>query len=290
MIIDIINKRSEKAITLEANVFNSGILITNFSQGNIPGTFNKIKGINQHGSSLLSTKIEEREMFIEAIILAEDRRGIDIIKIGIDEVINPLDKLLIKYSDGDIKKEIIASADATPNYSTNYKTNNENCLAFKVSFECFNPFWMDQEETIMQIETWEGGFEFEFELISTGIEFARKGPNELNIINNGNIDAPLEIYFKGPALNPCVALGDGRFIKVNKDLNEEETLYIRTSFGNKAVKVIKDGVENQAYHYIDIDSSFFDLAYGENILSYSTEGDFIPQSVIIKYKCHYFSL
>jgi len=200
-----------------------------------------------------------------------------------------LDTLVIKYNDDTIHKEIECSADATPLYSTDYKTNNDYALAFQVSFECFNPFWVDQEETILNIETWEGGIEFDFELPSDGIEFAIKGLNELEITNYGNVRAPLEIFFKGPALNPSITMG-GNFIKVNRAIADDESLYINTSFNDKAVEITKLGITEKAYHYMDIDSSFFTLEPGVNMISYATEGDFLPQSVIIKFKGHYFSL
>lgn len=291
MRIEIINSRTNDSVTLESYVYNSGVLITYFNPGNIEGVFNKIKGVGQNGATLLSATLEERTPIeMESTILASDRTELNVLKKNIDNVLNPLDRVVIKYYDNEINKQIECSVDATPKYSTDYKVNSDIALAFSVSFECFKPFWVDQKETILNIETWQDGFEFEFEIVNDGIEFAKKGPNEIEIINNGNVDAPLEIYFKGPALNPSIRLNDKKFIKVNRSLQDDETLYIKTEFGNKAVQVIKENSVEQAYHYIDIDSSFFSLESGRNKISYATEGDFLPQSVILRYKRHYFSL
>ncbi|MEG1256903.1 phage tail domain-containing protein [Clostridium sp.] len=290
MRIDIINKRTNNTVTLESYVYSSGILITNFYPGNVSATFNKVKGIGQYGSSLSSSTIEERPIEIKAIILSDDIMERNTIKRNLDDVLNPLDTIIIKYNNDGLRKQIECSPEASPLYSTDYKTNNKNALAFTVSFECFNPFWMDQEETVLNVETWEGGFEFEFELSSLGIEFARKGPNEIEINNYGNVEAPLEVFFKGPALNPSITLNYGKFIKVDRNLEDDEILYINTSFDNKAVQVMRGDIEEQAYHYINIDTKFFNLDPGKNLISYATDGDFLPQSVVIKYKYHYFSL
>lgn len=287
--IEILNKDNNKSITLDSYVFENGILITAFDEGEIPAIFNKIKGVNQIGSSLNHSTLETRNMTLEAMILGEDRIQIEALKSSIDSVLNPMDDLIIKYTDDYKKKEIKGRVVSTPKYSSNYNTNNDNALALKIDIECFNPLWADQVETIMNVETWIDGFEFEFELTSLGIEFARKGPNEVEIIN-GNIEAPLEIYFKGPALNPQIVLNNRYFIKVNKSLQEGETLYIRTNYGDKAVKVIKGDSVEQAYNYLDVESNFFNLDSGINTLSYKTDGDFLPQSVVIKYKKHYLSL
>lgn len=291
MRIDIVNTRTNNTITLESYVYNNGILITYFNPGKIEGIFNKVKGVGQNGSSLLSTTLEDRTPIeLEGIILAEDKTELNALKRNIDNILNPLDTLIIKYYDGEITKQIECSSAATPLYSTDYKTNNDIALAFSINFECFKPFWMDQEETILNVETWEGGFEFEFQLTTDGIEFAKKGHNEIEIINDGNIEAPIEIFFKGPALNPSITLNNDKFIKVNKHIQESEILYIRTTFGNKAVQVIKESSIEQAYHYIDLNSTFFNLETGLSKISYATEGDFLPQSVVIKYRKHYFSL
>lgn len=290
MKIEIINKRTNNSINLDSYVYSSGILINKFDPGKIRASFNKTRGIGQHGYTLLSTTLEDREVNIKATIIANDRTERDIIKNNIDDVLNPLDELIIKYNDAEISKEIECSLDETPTYSTEYKTNNNFILEFNISFECFKPFWKDQTEKVINVETWKGGFEFGFELNSLGIEFAQKGSNEIIINNLGNIDAPIEIYFKGPALNPCITLDDNKFIKINKQIKDDEVLYINTSFDNKEVKIIKEDLREQAYHYLDIESTFFNLNQGQNKISYTTEGDFLPQSVIIKYKCNYFSL
>ena len=291
MRIEIINSRTNNSITLESYVYTSGILITYFNPGNVEGIFNKVKGVGQNGATLLSTTLEERTPpEIQAVILADDRTELSVLKKNIDDVLNPLDGLIIKYYDEEINKQIECSVESTPKYSTDYKVNNDFALAFSASFECFKPFWTDQEETVLNVETWQDGFEFEFQLTNEGIEFAKKGPNEIEITNDGNVEAPLEIFFKGPALNPSITLNNDKFIKVNRSLLDDETLYIRTMFGNKAVQVIKENSTEQAYHYIDINSSFFSLGTGLNKISYTTDGDFLPQSVILKYKRHYFSL
>ena len=290
MDIEIINKRTNNSININSYIYSSGILISKFDPGKIAAVFNKTKSIGQKGYTLLSTTLEDREVNLEATIIANDKVERDTIKKMVDEVLNPLDTLVIKYNDLDIHKEIECSAEESPSYSTEFTTNNNYILKFNISFECFKPFWVDQEETILNVETWEGGFEFGFELTEGGIEFARKGPDEILISNDGNVEAPLEIYFKGPALNPCITLDDEKFIKVNKSITDNEVLYISTSYDDNTVQVIKDNVNEQAYHYIDIDSTFFNLDQGINKISYATEGDFLPQKVIIKYKRHYYSI
>lgn len=291
--IEFINKENKVSITLDSYVGDVGILLTLFEDEEIQGEFDKYKGINQHGQSINSTLLGERPINIEGIILAYDREQIEILKRQLVRTLNPLQDVLLKYNNKYINKEIIIRADHIPRFSAEYKTNNNLALAFSCSLTAYYPFWQDQEENVTNIETWEGGLEFAFEIPTDGIEFAKKGPNELELVNYGDVESPLEIYFNGPALNPMVRLNNNRFIKLNKQLLESETLYISTMYGSKKVEIIKsDGTRENAYNYIDIKSTLllFNLDVGVNLLSYSTDGDFIPQSVIIKYKNKYLSL
>lgn len=290
--IELINKEINESITIE-NYIDVGILLTYFEDEGINGEFTKYKGVNQYGQSINKTSFSERQINLNGTILADNRAQIEVLKRQLVRVLNPLQDVVLKYNTDYINKEIIIRAEHTPKFSTEFATNNEVALAFKSSLNASYPFWQDQKENVTNIETWEGGFEFEFEITSDGFEFAKKGPNELEFINYGDEESPLEIFFNGPALNPMIKLNNNKFIKVNKQIQDTEILHISTAYGHKKVEIIKsDGNRENAYNYIDLKSkiSLFNLNVGENILSYSTEGDFIPQSVVIKYKNKYLSL
>lgn len=289
MKITIVNTRTDESISMDSYVFGEGVLVTEFDPGSIPATFNKIKGVNQNGVFRTETTLEPRPMELTAIILNSSRASIEAVKSQIDNVLNPLDELKFLYTSENIIKECLCAVGSTPKYAVENILNSNEALEFKVSFECFNPFWMDQTETVLNVETWEDGFEFEFELVDDGIEFAKKGANEIEILN-GTVQAPIEIFFKGPALNPKITLNNKEFIKVNKSIDETDTLYIKTNYGETAVEIRKPSGTEQAYNYLDIESKFFSLNPGKNTLVYATDGDFLPQSVIIQYKKHYLSL
>ena len=92
------------------------------------------------------------------------------------------------------------------------------------------------------------------------------------------------------ALNhyPCVINhATGEFIKVERTLTTDDTLYITTEFGNKKVEIERNGVRNNAFNYIDLDSTFFQLKVGDNMIEYTTDNDLEPQSVEIRYRNRY---
>lgn len=294
--IELINSLINESVTVESCIYD-GILLTYFEDGQVEAEFTKYKGVNQYGQSISKTSLSERPIKLNGTILADNREQIEILKKQLVRVLNPLQDVLLKYNTEYIHKEITIRAEHIPRFSTTFETNNDLALAFQCSFNAAYPFWMDQDENVTNIETWEGGIEFELEIPGDGVEFARRGLNELEIINYGDIYSPVEIFFSGPALNPSISIANSNtkeqiFIKVNKQIKEGETLYISTAYGSRKVEIIKDDIKENAFNYIDLKStiSLFNLEVGRNILRYSTEGDFLPQSVIIKYKNKYLSL
>ncbi|KXA13728.1 phage distal tail protein, partial [Clostridium perfringens] len=135
------------------------------------------------------------------------------------------------------------------------------------------------------ISTWVGGWKFKFKL---PFSFKKRGKSQKNVYNDGHIETPVEIIFKGPALNPSITNSTtGEFIKVDRELTTDDILYIKTNFGEKKVEIERNGIRENAFHYIDLDSTFFNLELGDNLIEYRTENDLEPQSVEIRYRNRY---
>lgn len=288
-IIQVINLKNNKKITLESYINGNGILCTIFEDTQPKADFQKSKGFGQQGQSINHVSLTEREINIEGLVIGDNLTQTEVLKRQVVSIFNPLDDLLLKYTDNNVNKEIIVKAENVPIFSMDI--NTKNLKKFTVTLDAPYPLWQDQEETIVNVETWESKFEFPFCLESTGVEIGIKGPNEIEFMNEGEMKAPLEFYFKAPALNPKIMLNNKEFIQVNRQLKDGDTLYIKTMYGDTRVEIIKStGERENAYGYIDPFSTFFSLPSGSNIISYSTEGDFIPQSVIVRYKNQYLSL
>lgn len=157
-------------------------------------------------------------------------------------------------------------------------------LSFNIDLVCPDPYFKDIIKGEI-ISTWIGGWKFKFKL---PFRFKQKGESKKNIYNEGHVETPVEIIFRGPALNPKITnLTTGEFIKVDRELKSDDILYITTAFGNKKVEIERDGVRQNAFHYIDLDSTFFQLQVGDNLVEYSTENELEPQSVEIRYRNRY---
>lgn len=91
--------------------------------------------------------------------------------------------------------------------------------------------------------------------------------------NDGDVETPVLIHYQGPAKNPFIQNETtGEFIKVNYDLEETDVLEINTAFGAKRVEVVGgDGGRTNVFHWIDLNSTFFQLMPGDNTLRYDSD-------------------
>lgn len=114
--------------------------------------------------------------------------------------------------------------------------------------------------------------------------FAIKGPKKINIYNEGDVETPIRIEFKGPATNPRIINNTtGEYIQVNQVLARDEVLVATTDFGNKRVEINGRNV----IRWIDLNSIFWQLRPGDNIVEYTSDDEVEPAAVEISYRNRY---
>lgn len=244
------------------------------------------KGINQDGEKYKKSTLEVREINISFILLAKNKSELLTIREKINKVFNPkLKEGKLIYSYGTISREIKCVVDGTANM--NIEGNRGYCEG-EITLLAYDPYWQDTVIYGDLISTWIGGWNFKFKL---PFKFKQRGESKKNIYNNGHVDTPIEIIFKGPALNPCVINNKtDEFIKITKELTSDDILYITTEYGNKKVEIERNGVRSNAFNYIDLDSTFFQLKVGDNMIEYTTDNNLEPQSVEIRYRNRYLGI
>lgn len=142
----------------------------------------------------------------------------------------------------------------------------------KIDFICEDPFFMDLEVTRIDLSKWEGGLRFPF---STPFKLKHRTEPILTIVNDGHVEAPMLMTFKGPAKRPKILnVTTGDFVQINKPLAFDENLVINTQDGRKSIVIDKNGVTSNAYHYINLDSKLdMKLCHGDNVLKYFNDDD-----------------
>ena len=93
----------------------------------------------------------------------------------------------------------------------------------------------------------------------------------------------MQIEYVGPALNPRITNDTtGEYIQVNMEINEKETLVIDTREGKETVNLITPHEVIDVYNKIDLNSTFFKLIIGKNLIKYSSDIEGAKDRVTIK--------
>ena len=241
------------------------------------------KSPKQDGLTYINNTLTSREISLEGIMISRDDGDLVLgYRRKMQSVLNPkLGEVMSRYGEGTAAKEIKAIVESTPIFPSSGQGHFYQ--RYLISLICHNPFWMDTYYESREMSYIMGGLSFSLKLPS---KFSSRGFKR-KAENSGDVQTPVRISFSGPATNPSVTNETtGEVIIVNRELEAGDELLITTAFGEKYVKI--NGVN--AFHYIDLDSSFWSLIPGENILSYKSNNDSINTRVLVTWKNRYLDI
>lgn len=154
----------------------------------------------------------------------------------------------------------------------------EEWQRFSVEFVCRQPYFIDLEPEIYEIDYFAALTEFSEEGIEfdeDGIEFAsimHTGNRTKTINNQGNVGAPLRIRFSGPIVNPFIRnTTSGEILRISGIIAAGEYLEVNTEPGNRTITLHRQGIESNGMHYLDLLSTFWQLKPGENTIEIGDE-------------------
>jgi len=131
------------------------------------------------------------------------------------------------------------------------------------------------EELKKLLAGWHPNFEFELEIpIEEGIEMGYREESLIIAVENvGSVPcgATFEFIAQGIVEDPMIIdVVTGRFIKLNRIMQEGEIVTVSTHFANKKVLSSLAGGTN-AFSSLDEDSEFLQLDLGTNLLRYDAK-------------------
>lgn len=146
---------------------------------------------------------------------------------------------------------------------------------FDLQIECLNPFWREEEETKEDIASWVAAWYFPCVIEKDSTKSMIYGYRAESVIvdcyNEGDVSTGMRIRFTalGTVSNPILLNVDTEeFIQINATMKTGDVIEINTKYGSKGAKLIRDGVETDYFRYIDVDSTFMQLAIGDNMFRY----------------------
>lgn len=263
------NERGESVEFSHASIFH-----TNEVSGlnDIRNAIYSFNSMGQDGDTYLGNRIESREIEIVGNVNIRGKDNVILRRRQLSHVLNPQLNATLKYQYGDFVRVIDCKVDNAPVF------HKENIfLGFTVQLLCLDPFWREESESRDDIASWIGSFEFEIEIpIATGVELGYREPSLIvNVYNSGDVKTGMRVDFRatGTVTNPKILNVDtGEFIKFNNlTLLAGDVLTVSTYYGKKQINLKRNGLTSDAFRYLDVDSTYIQLALGDNLFRYEAE-------------------
>lgn len=240
--------------------------------GDVQADIQTQKAAYQHGVTFLDALLQQRYMDINFKIRGSNYNEIKDLRRELTRITNPVLGLgTLIYKSGDTVREIKAVSESLPIFPSGNQNRGGGWQKSQMSFVCPDPYFTGGSDEIerYKLEDFVGNFRFSFHF---PVRFATRGDLK-EIINDGDVSTPVKIEFRGPVTNPVIKNNTtGEFIKVDRVIPENYKLIIDTTSGSKSVEIVApDGIREQAMHYLDLGSRFFELQVGSNTLSFITD-------------------
>lgn len=237
-----------------------------------------INSMGQDGDTYLGNRIEARDVEIVGHLRTRDKAEARRLRRQLNRVLNPQYAATLTYEFDGVRRVIGCTVDNAPVF-----TREEPIFeGFTIQLSCLNPFWREETEAREDIATWIGGFEFptpdglEIPALE-GWEIGHRTPSLIvNVYNGGDVSAGLRVDFRalgavsGPSL---LNVNTQQSLKLNCEMEAGDVLTVSTGYGEKRVTLKRAGMESDAFRYLDVDSTYLQLAVGDNLFRYDADAN-----------------
>jgi len=233
------------------------------------------RGFMQDGSRYFGSLLEPREMSLILWIQGTTREDLLAKRNGVLSVFNPkAGEGKLTYSNDSGTWQIAATVTQTPQIDT---VHNALVQRFSIALYCADPAWLEagegeQEESFTAFD---GGVSFPANCyagdntVDTPLTFGTQG-DTVTIDNQGNLETPLLIEFKGPGLrHRMVNTATGEKVELVLPLKASESVFVNTKPQSIEAYRMVNGKKVMAFNYLNPASKYFSLSPGENNIMFS---------------------
>lgn len=249
-------------------------IITNISGLGVASVDTQLeKAAFQDGETYLDSILNPIDFSLEMIITGDSEEDLFNKRKNIIKLFNPKKgkgTMLYEYSSSEKAIECVVSR--PPVFVYGQTNHGEKFQRVLIQLTAPAPFWLDNFVSGETLSFSVPLVQFDNFQITDTFEYESAGTNRTNLFNSGDVETPVKIVFNGPAVNPIITNETtGEFIKVTQNLGSGESLTITTDFGNKTV-IYNDGTtDSNAFGFIDLNSTFWQLQVGDNEVSYTAD-------------------
>ena len=265
-----INSRGERLELGVDSVYHCNISKDVEGISGVTSVIYSTNSMGQHGDTYVGQRIEARDIDVVGHINTRDKAQALELRRRMLKIFNPELSATLVYEYGGFKRVIDCRAYGEPKI-----LKKEVLYEFDLQIECLNPFWREEEETKEDIASWVAAWHFRCVIEKDGTKSMIYGYRAESVIvdcyNEGDVSTGMRIRFTalGTVSNPILLNVDTEeFIQINATMKTGDVIEINTKYGSKGAKLIRDGVETDYFRYIDVDSTFMQLAIGDNMFRY----------------------
>lgn len=265
-----INSRGERLELGVDSVYHCNISKDVEGISGVTSVIYSTNSMGQHGDTYVGQRIETRDIDIVGHINTRDKAQALELRRRMLKIFNPELSATLVYEYGGFKRVIDCRAYGEPKI-----LKKEVLYEFDLQIECLNPFWREEEETKEDIASWVAAWHFPCVIEKDNTKSMIYGYRAESVIvdcyNEGDVSTGMRIRFTalGTVSNPILLNVDTEeFIQINATMKTGDVIEINTKYGSKGAKLIRDGVETDYFRYIDVDSTFMQLAIGDNMFRY----------------------
>lgn len=223
-----------------------------------------IVSANSHGSTYKAAKIDPRNIVFQV----KPRGDIEKNRLKLYEYFATSDYVKLYFRNGSRNVVIEGYVESI---ESDLFTNSQ---VLQISILCPQPFFKDINESVRDISKEQAAFEFPFEVTPELIEFSSFDRDRFTcVVNYGEADTgciiEIENISKGSIPIPVVRnYITGEYLKINGYFNAGEKIVINTNIGQKSVKKISNGTEENILNEFNLKSDWLQLRKGANHFTY----------------------
>ena len=266
-----INSRGETLEFSITSVFHCNVSKDVTGIAGIDNTIYKTNSMGQHGDTYISQRYEARDITIVGNINSRDKDRVLELRRKAEKILNAeLDAKLV-YTYKDFVRVIDCKVDGRPQFKS-----SKVFMQYSIPITCCNPFWREETEAKKDIAAWVSSWEFDFEIPEEGIELGYREPSVIvNVYNEGDVKSGMRVEFRavGTVVNPILLNVDTQeYLQlIDTTMVAGDVITINTEYGSKGATLTRDGEVIDYFRHIDVDSTFMQLAIGDNVFRYDAE-------------------
>lgn len=288
MIESIVLKNTDLNRVININKSSGEYWLDEVDFGQVEGTPQTFKFIDQIGESVYNTTLTPRQIQITGWVASWDEGTVKRLKQELNHFVNP--KHLLEVSTNGLKIQFYPRTSIR--YSPSYQENNEVICKFLITGFCPYPLFTDENEHVVSASYTEPRFVFPLVIpADTGMLFGVRQPSLIaEILNEGDFPVGYIIEFRayGTVVNPIlIDIGTQQFIEITKTLESGEVVTIDTREGYRQVRGKLNNTESNYFRYRNFDSSWLTLQQGVNSIRYNAESGLTALEVYIRFSPAY---